>query len=182
MHYVLAGFQTEWDTTAQETSRRRKQALQFWNSVILLCVCSVFVVFLVCTQKIQVQHTGARSGGPQSVGYWWSPFAGSGGTKSVLERHGDWDSLSHVSLRKNTNKHTKINLSTDHSPIYRGISLINPWKKEINNVKSQASYHMADKNKIYVGESTTMSQGDFLCSGPCVVSPVVAAMEVWGGQ
>lgn len=39
MHYVLAGFNTEWDPTAQETPGRRKQVIQ-------VCGFRVFALFL----------------------------------------------------------------------------------------------------------------------------------------
>lgn len=44
MDYVFAGFNTEWDTTAQETPGRRKQVIQVCK-VELFCVFALFMFF-----------------------------------------------------------------------------------------------------------------------------------------
>lgn len=93
------GYNSTGNTWEEETSYSGLKSCAF------LCVCFVFVlVSLVFTQKFQLQHTRARSSDLLSVRSWWSLFAGSGGTKFALERHGAQEALLHVSLRKNTHK------------------------------------------------------------------------------
>lgn len=93
------GYNSTGNTWEEETSY---SGLQSWA---FLCVGFVYVLFsLVFTQKLQVQHTRARSSDLLSVRSWWSRFAGSGGTEFALEHHGVQETLLHVSLKKNTHK------------------------------------------------------------------------------
>lgn len=82
------------NTCKEETRRSSLQSYHF---------LAFAFIFLVRTQKIQVQHTPARSTDPGTLRSWWSLSAGSGDTQFGPECHAERESLPHVSLRNDTN-------------------------------------------------------------------------------
>lgn len=96
------GYNSTGNTCQEETSRSNLHNYHFLVFAFIL---------LGRTQKVQVQHTPARSTDPVPLGSWWSQSAGSGDTRFGPERHAEWGSLPHVSLGNNTNTYKHISFT-----------------------------------------------------------------------